>query len=179
MADFHSKLYDYSAISCCILLPRPQIYTKNWSFETRIPLLILALTKLKNHTFILLHLIYICMVFLYWLDYSRVGDVRLKRAQNEVDTYPFSHYIYVQYCTMGKQCNDLEAIIRFVALLSSSYYNHPLCSSSSEAYLRGWAEEIEERKGKWKERKERSTKISHLVENMKRKLPLRFLHHLR
>ena len=56
------------------------------------PLPLLALIKLKNHTFILLYLIYVRMVLLYWLDYSRVGDVQLKTAQNEVDTYPFSHY---------------------------------------------------------------------------------------
>ena len=57
------------------------------------PLPLLASTKLKNRTFILLYLIYICTVFLYYLNHCRVGYVRLKTPLNEVDTYTFLHYM--------------------------------------------------------------------------------------
>ena len=58
------------------------------------PLPLLASTKLKNRTFILLYLIYICTVFLYYLNHCRVGYVRLKPPLNEVDTYTFLHYTW-------------------------------------------------------------------------------------
>jgi len=60
------------------------------------PFLLLAFTKLKNGTFILLHILYISTVFLPILDYCVVSYVALKTPFNEVDTYPLLRYMLVK-----------------------------------------------------------------------------------
>ena len=60
--------------------------------------MILALTKLKNRTFILLHILYISTIFLPTLYHYVVSYMALKTLLNEVHTYIFLHYTVGGIC---------------------------------------------------------------------------------